>query len=363
MTEELKLDLDKKISVKKVIKTLFILFILFVLLLIFAYNFLLSKVSNDKTEIKKGTGVYKAGILLKEKGIIRNYTAYKIYVKLHNINEYKIGTYTLSKSMTTRKIVSILNGNDYKNNYISITFKEGIKIDDICDLIINNTSITKEEFYDKLKDETYINSLIEKYWFLTDEIKNKDIYYPLEGYLFADTYSFDKDLSLEDIFKVMLDQTDKVLSKYKESINKKSYSVHNLVTLASVIEKEGIYKDDRKDIAGVFYNRLKNNMPLGSDVTTYYALKVKIGQRDLTSNEFNTSNSYNTRGPNMNGKLPVGPICNFSISSLDASINPNSNNYLYFVADKNGKTYFSITYQEHEKTVKEIKASGNWIEF
>ncbi len=161
----------------------------------------------------------------------------------------------------------------------------------------------------------------------------------------------------------MLDQTESVLREYKNNISSSRYSVHELITLASVVEKEGIYKDDRNKIASVFYNRLNSGMSLGSDVTTYYAFKIDMGTRDLTYNELNTYNPYNTRGPKMEGKLPVGPISNFSKESFEAVINPDSNDYYYFVADKNGKTYFTKTYAEHQKVIKEIKDSGNWIEF
>ena len=207
-----------------------------------------------------------------------------------------------------------------------------------------------------------IKTLIDKYWFLTDDIKNSNIYYPLEGYLYPETYVFNEDVTVEEIFKNMLDETDSKLSKYKEDINKSNYSINEIITLASVIEQEGMYDSDKKDIASVFYNRLNKNMPLGSDVTTYYAFKVELGERELTTNEINTYNPYNTRGPSMNGKIPVGAISNFSKSSLEAALYPNKTNYYYFVADKKGKTHFTKTYEEHQKVIKELKESGNWIE-
>ncbi|MDE5831115.1 MAG: endolytic transglycosylase MltG, partial [Clostridia bacterium] len=152
----------------------------------------------------------------------------------------------------------------------------------------------------------YIDSLINEYWFLTDDIKNTDIYYALEGYLFPDTYSFDdKDVSVKDIFKVMLDQMEKVLNKYKVDIQTSGHSVHDILTLASIIENEAIHDEDRKDVSSVLYNRLNARMSLGSDVTTYYAFRIEMGERDLYRSEINTYNPYNTRGPNMEGKLPV----------------------------------------------------------
>ncbi|MEG2351670.1 MAG: endolytic transglycosylase MltG, partial [Bacilli bacterium] len=167
-------------------------------------------------------------------------------------------------------------------------------------------------------------------------------------------------MSVEKIFEIMLDQSNKEFSKYKSLFDASSYSVHEIVTLASIIESEGIYKTDRKMISGVFYNRLNAGMALGSDVTTYYAFKVDMSERDLTKVEINTYNPYNTRGPQMSGKLPVGPISNFGATSLEAALNPTTNDYYYFVADKSGKTHFTKTYDEHLKVIADLKASGNW---
>ena len=113
-------------------------------------------------------------------------------------------------------------------------------------------------------------------------------------------------------------------------------------------------------IAGIFQNRLSANMNLGSDVTTYYALQYPMTS-DLTSEQFATVNPYNTRASNMGGVMPIGPICNPSLSSLEASIEPSSSNYLYFVADKNGNIYYTSTLEEHEAMVQQIKDRGDWI--
>ena len=161
----------------------------------------------------------------------------------------------------------------------------------------------------------------------------------------------------------MLDEMDMRLSKYKTDIDNSNYSVHELITLASIAELEGITIEDRKDIIGVFLNRIKKSMKLDSDVTTYYALKVDMGERDLTDKEFNTYNAYNTRGPNMNGKIPVGPVSNPSKDAIESAIYPNSHNYEYFVADKNRKVYFTKTINEHDKKVSELKKAGLWIEW
>ena len=371
MEEEI-LDFEekpKKRKLKKKIKLFILLFFLICIIvgMLCTYKTLFSSVISKKEivefKIEEGSSVYLVGEKLYKEGIIKSNLAYKIYVKLNNINEYKAGVYSIDKSFDLKQIINLLTSNSYKKEHITITFKEGKTIRSVAKTIEENTNISSSEFYLKLEDEVYIDSLIKKYWFLTDDIKNKDIYYPLEGYLYPETYNFSMNVTVDEIIKTMLDQSDKVFSKYKDLIDKSKYSINELVTLASIVESEGIYVNDRKNIAGVFYNRLDTGMPLGSDVTTYYAFKEELGTRDLTKKEINTYNPYNTRGPKMEGKLPVGAISNFSESSFEAVLKPIDNDYYYFVADNTGKTHFTKNFTEHEKIIRELKAAGKWITF
>ena len=215
----------------------------------------------------------------------------------------------------------------------------------------------------KLNDKSYLDTLIKDYWFLTDAIKNKDIYYSLEGYLYPDTYEFYSTASVDDIFRKMLNNMQKKLDKYKNEIESSKYSIHEMLTLASIIELEAGNANDRKGVAGVFYNRLKAGWSLGSDVTTYYAEKIDNWSRDLYKSELSKCNKYNTRSSCMAGKLPVSPICNPGISSIEACIEPKEHKYYYFVADKYGKTYFSKTDSEHTSTVSRLKREGLWIDY
>ena len=153
------------------------------------------------------------------------------------------------------------------------------------------------------------------------------------------------------------------LKPYKDEITKSKYSIHQILTLASIIELEAGKANDRAGVAGVFYNRLKSGWALGSDVTTYYAVKIDLSDRDLKMSEIRDCNSYNTRASCMAGKLPVGPICNPSKGSLVATIEPKNHKYYYFVADKNGKTYFNKTDAEHTSTVARLKREGLWFEY
>lgn len=333
------------------------------------YKSSIGKKSNDVTSIivNIATGSTNSEIAdtLKRSNVINSALSFKLFIKLNHVSILKAGNYLLNQSMSVNEIIEKLqNGSHYDENSFNITFIEGKTMSWIADKIASSTNNTKQDVFNTLKDSNYINSLIEKYWFLSEAIKKEDLYYPLEGYLFPDTYNLpNKDVSVKEIFNLMLDKMLIVLSTYKDAIENNTYSIHQLLTLASVIESEAISSVDRKTIASVLYNRLKAGMSLGSDVTTYYAFKIELGKRDLTQKELNTYNAYNTRGPKMNGKFPIGPICSSGQSSIEAAIFPASTSYLYFVADKNGVVYFSKSLSEHSKIIEKIKASGNWINF
>ena len=267
--------------------------------------------------------------------------------------------------MTIEEIIEALKtGIVYVDTSYNVTFVEGRSMKRFAKTIAEVTNNSEEDVFTLLKNEKYIDSLIDKYWFITDEIKQKGIYYPLEGYLFPDTYTFEsKDVTVEKICEVMLNQMDKVLSKYKVDIQKSGYSVHQILAMASLCELEAVVPDDRAEVAGVFYNRLKSNSSLGSDVTTYYAIGVELGERDLYQSELDKYNPYNTRGPKMEGKLPIGPISNVSEMSIKAAIYPNKTDNYFFVADKYGKLYFTKSNSEHVQITNKLINSGMWIEF
>ncbi|MBQ7140375.1 MAG: endolytic transglycosylase MltG [Bacilli bacterium] len=316
-------------------------------------------------EIKKGMTTTDIAKVLKENDLIKNEIMFKVYAKLNGVNSLKSGYFELSKNMDLEAITTkIQEGDTVDPNSIIVLFKEGLNMRGIANVIEKNTNNNADSVFALLEDETYINEVIEKYWFLEDDIKDVNIYYPLEGYLFPNTYTLrDKDVTVKEIFEIMLNETDKILSKYKDEIVASKYNVHELLTIASMAELEGVSLDDRKNICGVFYNRLDKKMSLGSDVTTYYAFKVDMSERDLTKKEINTYNAFNTRGPNMSGKIPVGPVANPSKEAIEAAIIPAINDYLYFVADKNRKVYFTKTDSEHNAKVKELKNKGLWIEW
>lgn len=351
---------------KRKIKPLFFILIgiLIIGILIGGFFFFTGPVNSfDKkdieVEIPSGTSREKIGEILKEKGLIRSTTVFKLYLKMNKANNLKAATYLLNKSMDVNTIIKELEkGSNYNPNRVILTFKEGERITSYAKLIEKKTNNSYDDVINTINDKEYLQELISKYWFLTDSILDSDIYYPLEGYLAPETYFFDnKDVSVKEIINTLLKQEEKVLEKYKDKI---SNNPHYYITMASIVELEGTNSENMKTIASVFENRLKSRMNLGSDVTTYYGLQVAMTS-DLTSEQFASVNAYNTRSTSMIGKMPIGPISNPSIEALDASINHEASDYYYFVADKHGKVYFTKTLTEHNQKVAEIKKNGDWI--
>ncbi len=319
----------------------------------------------NKFEVEAGDTYLSIAPKLKENNFIKSEFFYKLYIKLMNPQSLEKGVYSLSENMGVDQIVKVLaDGSDVNTDVINITFVEGKNMRYIAKTIADNTNNTEEDVFNTLTDSTYIDSLINKYWFLTSEIKDSRIYYPLEGYLFPDTYQFkNKDVTVNEIFETMLDEFDKKVTPYKDVIQNSNYTFHQILTLASIIEQEGVSDNDRYDVAGVFYNRLNDGWSLGSDVTTYYAIRVDMNERDLYNSEITDCNAYNTRASCMAGKLPVGPVSNPSIASIEAALKPNVHDYYFFVADKNKKTYFTKTNTEHLNKINELKSQGLWYEY
>ena len=345
------------------------------------YNYNISAVSSSEetkeVTIASGSSSSQIAEQLEQEGLIRSKTFFLIYLKIFQVNDLKAGVYTLSPSMNVETIVDTLTaGNNYNPNEIRIQFREGITMREVARLIASNTNHTEDEVFALLEDETYLDSLIEEYWFLTDAIKDSEIYYSLEGYLFPDTYNFaSKDVSIETIFATMLDEMEQVLEPYRSDIEASRFSVHELLTLASMAEKEGIGNDcadeetgndradeetcnDRANIVSVFINRIDSNMSLGSDVTTRYALRIDDATQALTAAQYQTQSPYNTRliDGSMNGKLPVGPICTVSKSSIEAAIHPTETDYLYFIANiQLAQTFFFDNSQDFEAKKLELQ--------
>ena len=314
-----------------------------------------------RVDIPEGTGISGISDILEENKIIRSSLAFNIYCRINNLRNLQAGKYELLSSDNVAVIAEHIANGDVAPVEVNITFVEGKNIDWYAKEIAKKTNNTEQDVYDLLKDEEYINSLIEKYWFIEDVVKDENIYYPLEGYLLPDTYTFEnEDVPVKTIFNIILNYMDKYLTGKKDEFK---YTYHQTLTLASLAELEGKSLEDREEIVGVFFNRLDKKMSLGSDVTSYYAFKVNMAEKNLTKEQINTYNPYNTRGPNMSGKLPIGPICNPSKEAIEAALNPKETDALYFVADKNGKVYFTKTNDEHNAKIAELKKKGLWFTY
>ena len=358
-------DVDKiSKKIKKIVLILLIVVFAFLVIIGGITFFMIMPVNssnNDEVMFNVESGSSKNQIIvnLKKEGLIKNVNFTKVFVKISYQKDFLAGNYRLSKSMSLVEILENLsNGTNVDKNETAITFIEGKRFVDYAEVLAKNLSFTKDDVINACKDKEYLNSLIEKYWFITDDILKDGVYYPLEGYLFPDTYFIKKDATVKEAIEVLLNGMNNKLKPYKEYIETNKININSLLTLASVIELEASSESDRKEISGVFQNRIKNNISLGSDVTTCYGVKKEDCTR-IPQSDIDACNAYNTRGTCTTG-IPIGPICSPSIMSIAAAINPNTNDYFYFVADAKGKVYYNKTASEHERTVADLKSKGLW---
>lgn len=306
---------------------------------------------NNKTvkiEVPIGSSTSTIGQTLKEKGIIKNATVFKYYVKLNNVAGFQAGVYDMAPSMTLSEIAQTLQtGTLAREAIFKIAVPEGYQLEQIAESIEKHTDYTKKEIMEKLDDQETIKQLQEKYPdLLTDSLLNKNIKHPLEGYLFPATYSYyEENPPLESIIDPMIQKTYEVVTKYDEQMKEKKMDVHKLLTLASLIEKEATEKADRHLISSVFYNRIQKDMPLQTDPTVLYALgehKERTMYKDLEVDS--PYNTYKVKG------LPPGPIANAGEASIKAALNPAESQYLYFLAEYGtGEVHYSKTLEEHNK--------------
>ena len=353
------------------IKTISIILVVTLFLILLAigglYTYIVMPVNlEDESKVtfvvNQGDTVYGVIDRLAKEKLVKNAKLVKLYVKYNGINNFYAGEYELSKSYPLDMTLGILTGiTNAKQDTINVQFVEGKRIPYYAKVIANKFDYSEEEVINTMNDKEFLNELVNKYWFITNDILNEKLYYPLEGYLFPDTYQFNKDTSIKDIIETMIKKMDSVLSEYKQEIEGSTRSVHSLLTVASMVELEAVSAEDRALTAGVFYNRLEKGWTLGSDVTTYYDVKKDLVD-GLTYKDLNTCNGYNTRGSSCQKGLPIGPIACVSKSSILAAIRPTETEYMYFVADKNNKLYFAETESGHQKNIYDLRKQGLWPE-
>ncbi len=307
-------------------------------------------------EIPIGSGVTSIGSILEDNGIIKNSHVFKYYVKFNNESGFQAGSYDLTPAMTLDEIInSLKTGKVMMEAEFTITVPEGYQLEQIAEKIAEKTPYETEEIVKKLDEDGFVKELIGRY---PDLLKEEDILaenvkHPLEGYLYPSTYPFyEEEPELETIIDKMISQTQDVLTQYESSRADRGFSVHQLLTLSSLVEEEATEKADRGKIASVFFNRLEKEMPLQTDPTVLYALgehKSRTLYEDLE-----VDSPYNTY---QNTGLPPGPIANAGLTSIEAALQPDSTEYLYFLASQEGTVYYSETLDEHNEKKAEYITS------
>lgn len=313
------------------------------------YNVSLSAPSKEPEEvtfaINNGDKTKEIIENLKEARLIKSKTASSIYLKLHKDIKLRAGEYKLKRNANVQSLMARLNEGGTASNTVKITFKEGFKVADYVEQIAEATDKNKEDLIKEINSKEFLEPLIEEYWFLTDDILKEGIYYPLEGYLYPNTHEIYKTSSLKSIIKKMLNDTNKKLDPYKIDLKESKYSMHEILTMASIIEKEAVKAKDREMVSQVIYKRLNTRMSLGMDVTSYYGVQKSM-KEELLQVDLDDDNPYNTRRSGFLG-LPIGPICNPSTTSIKAALHPADTDYIYFVADiSTGDVYFAKNQSE-----------------
>ncbi len=333
----------------KRIVILIVCILVIILLMVGMYFYGLTSVSTKSEKITfniaPGTGTREVINDLFESKIIRSKVVSLIYVALHK-NEImiKAGSYELNRSDSTKKIFEILSKGSSSYDTLTLTFIEGKRITDYVKLISEHFPYEESEILETMQNRKFLENLIQRYSFLDEKILDENLYYPLEGYLFPATYEFYQDASIEAILTKMLDKSAKVLDNYSASIAESGKSIHEILTIASIVENESMYDEDRSLTSQVIYKRLSLDMSLGMDATASYGARKALKEK-LTSSDLDALNAYNTRNLNFKG-LPVGPICNPGEKSIAAALKPSATDYIYFVSDSKGKSHFTADYNE-----------------
>ena len=316
-------------------------------------------------QIPEGANLQQIGDTLENSGLVKHGFIFSLYAKYKDYSDLKSGYYNLQKSMSTDDIIKELQkGGTPQPQEVALanlTIPEGYTLDQIAQTVGQlqgdfKEPLTADAFLAKVQDETFISQLVAKYPTLLESLPTKEsgVRYRLEGYLFPATYAIKESTTIESLIDEMVAAMDKNLSAHYTAIKEKNLTVNELLTIASLVEKEGLKTDDRKLIAGVFYNRLNLGMPLQSNIAILYA-EGKLGQNislaDDAAIDTTINSPYNVY---TNLGLMPGPVDSPSLDAIEASINQTKSDYLYFVANvQDGKVYFATTREEHDRNVAE----------
>ena len=318
-----------------------------------------------RVQIPDGANTQQIGSALEKSGVIKNGLVFTVYAKYKNYTELKSGYYNLQKSMSVEDVIKELQkGGTPEPQEVTLaelTIPEGYTLEQIAQTVGQlqgefKEPMTSEAFMAKVQDETFIAQEVAKYPNLLESLPAKDsgVRYRLEGYLFPATYAINESTTIESLIDNMLAAMDKNLYPHYAAIKEKNLTVNELLTIASLVEKEGAKTEDRKLIAGIFYNRLNQNMPLQSNIAILYA-EGKLGQNislaDDAAIDTSIDSPYNVY--TKVGLMP-GPVDSPSLDAIESSINQTKSDYLYFVANvQDGKVYYATTREEHDRNVQE----------
>lgn len=333
----------KKNNKKNSSKTLIIL--LLVVIVVSASIFISTikkplKISGSEVvNVEEGDSFYSIVSRLSNENKIKSPLLIKIYSKLTNLNlEVVPGNHTLEQSMSLKEMAEVLKETSNANT-VTITIPEGFTIDDIAVRVSENGICTKDEFLSAVKNYP-----------LPSYVKDDpDKRYNLEGFLFPDTYNFDAGVKPEYIIETMIKRFEEIWSKVSTGFNIKSEDIEKVITVASIIEKEARVDKDRPLVASVIYNRLAQDMPLQIDATVIYAHGYYI--ENVRNRHLAIESKYNTY---LHDGLPVGPICNPGVASIEAALNPAKTDYLFYLLASDNAHYFTNNYDDFLKKKQEL---------
>ena len=316
-------------------------------------------------QIPEGANVQEIGSTLEHSGVIKHGVIFAFYAKYKNYSDLKAGYYNLQKSMSTEDIIKELQkggtAEPQEPSLADLTIPEGYTIEQIAQAVGQlkgefKEPLTADAFLAKVQDDNFISQEVAKYPNLLESLPTKEsgARYRLEGYLFPATYSIKESTTIESLIDEMLAAMDKTLTPHYSAIKSKNLTVNELLTIASLVEKEGAKTEDRKLIAGVFYNRLNLGMPLQSNIAILYA-QGKLGQDISLADDAGIDTSINSpyNVYTKSGLMP-GPVDSPSQDAIEASINQTKSENLYFVANvTDGKVYYAANQEEHDRNVAE----------
>ena len=290
--------------------------------------------------VKPGTTASEISDRLMQLGVIDSRLRFWWLMKLQgDASKFKTGTYAFTLHMDEQAVLDKLVAGD--TTVVKFTIPEGFGIKEIAKRLADEGLVDEQEFLAEAKD-------FAPYDYMK---KRPNVRYAAEGYLFPDTYVIHSDVSAEGIMKMMAEDFDTRLTPaLRQQAAAKGLSIHDLITLASLVEKEARYDEDRPIIAQVFFKRLQMGMPLQSDTTLQYLMAGP--KEDVSIEDTKIDSPYNTY---QHEGLPPGPIASPGMKSILAVLNPANTDYLYFVADRQGHNHYSQTYDEHLAIVEQVR--------